>query len=189
MTHPPEVRTILQLPAFALAALAAASVACAHAPPAAPAQPAAQTAPPSEKAKPQLSAAASKPAAPQAQATGQADLDAALANLREVSVFFPFDESNLTRAAQEKLAIVGDVLRTHPGLTVTVEGNCDERGTGEYNLALGQKRAEAAKQYLVQMGAIDRQVSAVSFGSEKPRATGHDEKDWSQNRRDDVVRK
>jgi peptidoglycan-associated lipoprotein len=179
-------RNASPLSLIALSTLAAASLACAHAPP--PAQPAAQAAAPVEKAKPQLIAEAQKPAATNDQASGKADLDSALSHLREVSVFFSFDEANLTRDAQEKLAVVGDVLRTHPDLTVSVEGNCDERGTGEYNLALGQKRADAAKQYLVQMGAIDRQVSAVSFGSEKPRAAGHDEEAWSKNRRDDVVR-
>jgi len=72
---------------------------------------------------------------------------------------------------------------------VTVEGHTDERGGREYNLALGQKRAEAVKQRLMLMGARDAQVETVSFGKEKPRATGSTEEAWAQNRRADIVYK
>ena len=170
------------------AALLSLSLACAHAPTAA--------APPEQRPGPQLSTKAEKaaPGAPAALASGQvalaggqAALDDALARLSGVSVFFEFDQATLTLDAEEKLAAVGDVLRRHPLLSVRVEGNCDERGTDGYNLALGQHRADVARSYLLRMGAAPNQVSAISLGSERPRAAGHEESAWSQNRRDDVT--
>ena len=170
-----------------LLALAASALACAHAQP-----PAASAAPAMAPAPPQLSTQASKPApeaAPDRQASGHADLDAALSRLSGVSVFFQFDQAALTKDAEDKLAAVGEVLRQHPALAVRIEGNCDERGTDAYNLALGQRRAEAAKRYLIQMGAAPEQVSALSYGAERPKTSGHDEEAWAQNRRDDVVKR
>ena len=78
-------------------------------------------------------------------------------------------------------------LREHAGARLTIEGNGDERGSREYNLALGQRRAEGVRQMLKLWGAADEQVEAVSFGEEKPRAQGHDESSWAQNRRSDFV--
>ena len=124
--------------------------------------------------------------AEQYHAQGQADLDAALAQLKNVSLFFEFDAATLTKEAQDKLAVVADVLVKHPELTVRIEGNCDERGSEQYNLALGQRRAEAGKKYLDQLGVKEKQITAISFGAEKPKANGHDEEAWKQNRRDDV---
>src|SRR5438309_3534694 len=128
----------------------------------------------------------SSPAAdPNAQ--GQAELDRAMEALRNVSVFFEFDSSTLTSEAKDKLSAVGTVLAKYPALKVRIEGNCDERGSEQYNLALGQRRADAAKRYLTSMGAHDRQLTASSFGDQKPKATGHDEEAWRQNRRDDLT--
>jgi peptidoglycan-associated lipoprotein len=164
-------------------ALAAGLAACSHNQ-AKPDASAAQTAPQSDM---QSQANDRQPtAAEQYHAQGQADLDAALQQLRNVSVFFEFDAATLTKDAQDKLANVADVLVKHPELTVRIEGNCDERGSEQYNLALGQRRAEAAKKYLDQLGVKDKQISAISFGAEKPKASGHDEEAWKQNRRDDV---
>ncbi len=103
------------------------------------------------------------------------------------SVFFDFDQYQLQPAGQEYLSSFGALLAKHPELSARIEGNCDERGTAAYNMALGAKRAEAAKPYLVQMGAKDSQLTTVSYGKEKPRARGHDEAAWSQNRRSDVI--
>jgi peptidoglycan-associated lipoprotein len=167
-----------------VASLLASALACAHGQPQASADQA------KTPAQPQLTAQESKPAAPALRddsAAGKADLDAALARLRDVSVFFEFDAATLTSDAESRLAAVGEVLRQHPGLNVRVEGNCDERGSEAYNLALGQRRAEAARRYLQQMGAAPGQISAVSLGAEKPKVTGHSEEAWAQNRRDDVV--
>jgi peptidoglycan-associated lipoprotein len=176
MSASPLLRSSL----FAVPLLCAA--ACAHAP--------AVEAPVKTEAAPQLAAKVDKPATPPtdpALIKGQAQLDAALQKLSDVSVFFQFDEAVLTGDAAEKLAAVGDVLAKNPKLTVRVEGNCDERGSEAYNLALGQRRAEAARAYLVKMGAQPGQVATVSFGAEKPKVQGHDEAAWSQNRRDDVL--
>jgi peptidoglycan-associated lipoprotein len=125
--------------------------------------------------------------ADQYHAQGQADLDKALEQLRNVSVFFEFDSAILTKDAQEKLTNVANVLTAHPELKVRIEGNCDERGSGQYNLALGQRRADSAKKYLAGLGVQSQQITAISFGAEKPKALGHDEEAWKQNRRDDVT--
>jgi peptidoglycan-associated lipoprotein len=126
------------------------------------------------------------PTAEQYHAQGQADLDKALEQLRNVSLFFEFDAATLTKEAQDKLSVVAEILVKHAELTVRIEGNCDERGSEQYNLALGQRRAEAGKKYLDQLGVKDKQITAISFGAEKPKANGHDEEAWKQNRRDDV---
>jgi len=78
-------------------------------------------------------------------------------------------------------------LREHSGAQVAVQGNADERGSREYNLALGQRRSEGVKKILTLLGVADRQIETTSFGEEKPRALGHDEASWSQNRRSDIV--
>ena len=70
---------------------------------------------------------------------------------------------------------------------MTIQGNCDERGSREYNIALGQRRADAAKRMMLLGGATDSQIETVSFGKEKPRNPGHDEAAWGENRRDDFV--
>jgi peptidoglycan-associated lipoprotein len=143
---------------------------------------------PDASAKEQSKAQDAKPPTPadQYHAQGQADLDKALEQLRNVSVFFEFDSAVLTRDAQDKLTNVANVLTAHPELKVRIEGNCDERGSGQYNLALGQRRADSAKKYLAGLGVQSQQITAISFGAEKPKATGHDEEAWKQNRRDDV---
>ena len=138
--------------------------------------------------KPAAVAEAPKAAAPETNvAQGQAELERAMEALRNVSVFFEFDSSTLTSEAKDKLSTVGSVLAKYPDLKVRIEGNCDERGSEQYNLALGQRRADAAKRYLTSMGAHDKQLTAISFGDQKPKATGHDEEAWRQNRRDDLT--
>jgi peptidoglycan-associated lipoprotein len=72
-------------------------------------------------------------------------------------------------------------------LNLRIEGNCDERGSEEYNIALGQRRADAAKKYLLRMGERGTQISTISYGEDRPRAKGHDEDAWRQNRRDDFI--
>ena len=141
----------------------------------------------SKQVQAQTQAQEAKPTpADQYHAQGQADLDKALEQLRNVSVFFEFDSAILTKEAQEKLTNVANVLTAHPELKVRIEGNCDERGSGQYNLALGQRRADSAKKYLAGLGVQSQQITAISFGAEKPKALGHDEEAWRQNRRDDV---
>lgn len=130
--------------------------------------------------------ASRKVSAEEYHAQGQADLDKALEQLKGVSVFFEFDSAQLTKDAQEKLSNVADILVKHHELKVRIEGNADERGSEQYNLALGQRRADSAKKYLDNLGVKPSQITAISFGAEKPKALGHDEEAWKQNRRDDV---
>jgi peptidoglycan-associated lipoprotein len=139
--------------------------------------------------KPAPVAETSRPAAsaPDANAEGQAELDRAMEAVRNVTVFFEFDSATLSQEAKDKLSTVGTILAKYPALKVRIEGNCDERGSEQYNLALGQRRAEAAKRYLGSMGARDNQLTAISFGDQKPKALGHDEEAWRQNRRDDLT--
>jgi peptidoglycan-associated lipoprotein len=166
-----------------LFAIAAASglAACAGNQPKPDASATQQEAPPAQSAS---TAQQQSPADYHAQ--GQADLDKALQQLRNVSVFFEFDSAQLTKDAQEKLGAVADILVKHPELKVRVEGNADERGSEQYNLALGQRRADAAKKYLDNLGVKGEQITAISFGAEKPKNPGHDEAAWKENRRDDV---
>ncbi|MBS2021504.1 MAG: OmpA family protein [Deltaproteobacteria bacterium] len=121
------------------------------------------------------------------KAKGQAELDKALVDLKSVTVFFNFDDSTLTKDAQDKLAVIGDILTRHPELDVKIEGNADERGTAQYNLALGQRRADQVKAYLAKFGAKAEQIKAISFGAEKPVDPGHTEEAYAKNRRADVA--
>lgn len=99
-------------------------------------------------------------------------------------VFFGFDSSELddeARAIAERLAVW---MQENPSATVTIEGNCDERGTREYNLALGERRANSVRDYLVALGVNPSRLSTISFGKERPAVLGSNEYAWAQNRRD-----
>jgi len=98
-------------------------------------------------------------------------------------VFFDFDKSDLRPDAIETLNRQASWLSTNGGVTVTIEGHCDERGTREYNLALGERRAAAAKQYLESTGVDGGRMDAVSYGKERPAVLGSSEAAWAQNRR------
>jgi peptidoglycan-associated lipoprotein len=99
------------------------------------------------------------------------------------SVYFEFDSAALSPVAQSVLSGKADYLRDNPGSQVIIEGHCDERGTPEYNLALGDRRAESAKGFLVNLGIDAARFTTVSYGEESPVDTGHDEEAWSKNRR------
>ncbi|MFQ5785111.1 MAG: peptidoglycan-associated lipoprotein Pal [Alphaproteobacteria bacterium] len=98
-------------------------------------------------------------------------------------VFFDFDKAVLKPAAQRTLERQATWLKQYSSVTITIEGHCDERGTREYNLALGERRATAAKNFLVALGVNPSRVSTISYGKERPAALGHNEAAWSQNRR------
>ncbi len=102
-------------------------------------------------------------------------------------VYFQFDDHSLRTEARAALKHNADVLGRNAAWRVTVQGNCDERGSAEYNLALGQKRADAARRYLVDLGVNASRIDTVSFGEEKPAVRGHNETAWAKNRRDDFV--
>jgi peptidoglycan-associated lipoprotein len=98
-------------------------------------------------------------------------------------VFFDYDKSDLTADSQATLDRQATWLQKFPSVRVSVEGHCDERGTREYNLALGERRASAVKDYLVARGIDGGRISTISYGKEKPVALGSDKSAWSQNRR------
>lgn len=103
------------------------------------------------------------------------------------SVYFDFDSFAVKDEFKPLLEKNAAFLRNHSSQHIVVQGNTDERGGSEYNLALGQKRAEAVRRALTLLGVADSQIEAVSFGKEKPKALGHDEQAWAQNRRADIV--
>ncbi len=103
----------------------------------------------------------------------------------ESSVYFAFDSSTLDASAQATLDAYAEWLKAS-GTNVTVEGNCDERGSREYNLALGQRRADSVRDYLVSHGVAAGQIGTVSYGEEKPVCTASGEACWAQNRRADI---
>ncbi|MCG3120693.1 MAG: hypothetical protein ALAOOOJD_03521 [bacterium] len=105
------------------------------------------------------------------------------------NVYFEFDRYDLTPEALQILADNARVLKAHPEARVVIEGHCDERGTVEYNLALGDKRAKAAKDYLVSLGVTPSQVSTISYGKERPIDMNHSEEAWSRNRRAEFARR
>ena len=98
-------------------------------------------------------------------------------------VYYGFDSAELSAEARTALDANAAVLKKYPSWTVTIEGHCDERGTAEYNLALGERRAAAAQSYLVALGVPASRVKTVSYGKEFPFDPGHDEAAWAKNRR------
>lgn len=102
-------------------------------------------------------------------------------------VLFDYDSSALDQAAMDVLTAQAAFLTRYPGYAVVVEGHCDERGTREYNLALGERRASAVKDYLVSMGVPASRISTISYGKERPAVVGSTPYAWSQNRRGVLV--
>lgn len=102
-------------------------------------------------------------------------------------VFFGFNKYKLTGAARGTLEKQAAWLKKYPSVTVVLEGHADERGTREYNLALGERRANSAKDYLVTLGISPNRIKTISYGEERPVALGSSEKSWSQNRRSVTV--
>ena len=107
------------------------------------------------------------------------------ASVPKGSVYFDFDSNEVKSEFQPVIEAEARYLRGHPDAKLRIEGNCDERGSREYNLALGQRRAEAVKHVMTVLGASGGKIETVSFGEEKPAANGHEESAWAKNRRDD----
>jgi len=103
------------------------------------------------------------------------------------TVHFGFDSAVLSGESKRELKQNAAWLKKNPNATVQIEGNCDERGTVEYNLALGQRRADAAKKFIQHLGVDGSRISTISYGKERPVDSGHDESAWGKNRRDDFV--
>jgi peptidoglycan-associated lipoprotein len=109
----------------------------------------------------------------------QQDLDANVGS----RVYFATDKSDITPEARRTLERQAEWLKRYPNVTVTIEGHCDERGTREYNLALGERRASAVKNVLAALGIPANRVSTISYGKERPAVVGSNEQAWAQNRR------
>jgi len=102
-------------------------------------------------------------------------------------IYFDFGKSNIKQDQRSRLEKNAGFLKQNPAVKIRIEGNCDERGTSEYNMALGERRAISAKTYLENLGIHGDGLHAISYGEEKPLLHGHDEFSWAQNRRDDFV--
>lgn len=122
---------------------------------------------------------------PSRENAGAGDAGAALSGLE--AVYFAFDSSVVSGTAVDSLKRNADWLRDNPSASIQIEGHCDERGTVEYNLALGERRAAAARGYLVKLGVEKSRMSIISLGEERPTDSGHDESAWSRNRRAEFV--
>lgn len=99
-------------------------------------------------------------------------------------IHFDFDKYLIKDGDKPNLQKIANYLKQHPRVKVRIEGNCDERGTSEYNMALGERRAESARKYLIGLGIPAKEISTMSFGKEKPLDPGHSEEAWTKNRRD-----
>ncbi|KAA0891837.1 peptidoglycan-associated lipoprotein Pal [Oryzomonas rubra] len=149
-----------------------------------------------EVAKPEVAPAPTKQAQPEqatpaAEPIKQAEAPVAAAPAAETafeSVYFDFDKSDLSQDARDVLSKNADILlKNKPGIKVQIAGHCDERGSAEYNLALGERRAKSALHYLTTLGVAADRLSIISYGKEKPAVDGHDEAAWAKNRRDEFV--
>lgn len=100
-------------------------------------------------------------------------------------VYFDYDESDLKPAARENLSKRAAWLKSNSEYSILIEGHCDERGTNEYNLALGDRRAEVAKRYLINQGISGQRIETISYGEERPADREHNEEAWAKNRRDE----
>jgi len=109
------------------------------------------------------------------------------ATLRFETVYFDFDKSNIRPDQRTKMERNAELLSKYKTVRIQIEGHCDERGTNEYNLALGQRRAESAKQYLVDYGISSSRISTISYGEERPVDPGHNETAWAKNRRCEFI--
>jgi peptidoglycan-associated lipoprotein len=131
--------------------------------------------------------------APAPMSTAMAATPAEAATMEQPSTFedihFDFNQAFIREDAKPVLAKIADAMKANRSASLSIEGHCDERGTAEYNLALGARRAAAAKKYLVSLGVGAGSLSTVSFGEEKPVDPGHTEEAWAKNRRAHFVLK
>ena len=141
--------------------------------------------PPEEPAQPPVQETTEAPPPPPAETTTTTPTEKPA--LRLSAVYFEFDRYDLRDDARATLGANGKSLQDNASVNIRIEGHCDERGTTEYNLALGEKRAKAAYDYLVSYGIPASRLSTVSYGEERPADPGHDEMAWAKNRRAEFV--
>jgi peptidoglycan-associated lipoprotein len=108
-------------------------------------------------------------------------------DLAFASVYFDFDKSDIRTDQVGSLNSNAELLNRWKTTSVRIEGNCDERGSNEYNLALGQRRADSAKRFMTDYGILESRITTISYGEERPVDTGHNEEAWAKNRRDDFI--
>jgi peptidoglycan-associated lipoprotein len=164
--------------------------ACSSTPPAAPVQdatPTPTTAPPPQESAPPATQAAPAPQSQVRTVVIPPHLDPNNPISTSRSVFFEFDDDSIKQPDMALLERHAKYLAGNPALSIKIEGNTDERGSSEYNLALGQRRAQAVLRAMKIYGVPENRMEAVSWGEERPRATGHDEASWAQNRRADLA--
>jgi peptidoglycan-associated lipoprotein len=189
-------RTLIAFAAVALLTAACAKKKIASAPPPPPPTPAAAAAPATVKpATPVASNAAARPPAATVpasrypNATTRARIDQLLAKIEDA--YFDYDKASLRpdalQALQADSTELRDILKDYPDYKLTIEGHCDERGSAEYNVGLGDRRVAAAKDYLVQVGIPAPQLDVISYGKEHPVCQEHDEACWQRNRRIHIV--
>ena len=185
-----EISRLMAGVAVVLTLLSVTAAGCARrqAPVAAPALPPAAPAPVAAPASPQpLSRVEEALPVPQETIVEDAIASRSLDEMNRDSpfapAFFGLDSAELDDAGRAVVTANAELMKTYPTWAVTVEGHCDERGTAEYNLALGERRATAVKTYLVSLGIDPDRVRAVSYGKEFPFDSGHDEGAWAKNRR------
>jgi len=110
-----------------------------------------------------------------------------VSDLSADTVYFGFDDYTLSSTAQATLDALAAKLKANPAAVVQIEGHCDERGSIEYNLALGERRAQSVRSHLMQLGLDSARLTTISYGEEKPAVDGHDEASWDRNRRAEFV--
>jgi peptidoglycan-associated lipoprotein len=134
--------------------------------------------PPVEETKPQI------PAEPKVETPPEPEIKK-ITESDFMIVYFDFDKYNLVDSAKRALDQNAQILKENSSIIVQIEGHCDERGTIEYNLSLGEKRATSAKKYLKDLGIDDNRLQTISYGKERPVVFGQDEISWAKNRRDE----
>ena len=143
-----------------------------------------------EPTTPEAPTSPAEPVKPAAEETPkeEAQPSAAQAEASLRTVYFDFDKSDLRQDSRDVLSKNAEfLLKVKPDTKIRIEGNCDERGSAEYNLALGERRAKSVLQYLLTLGVKEDRMSVISYGKEKPVAQGNNEEAWAKNRRADFV--
>ncbi|THB66148.1 MAG: peptidoglycan-associated lipoprotein Pal [Desulfovibrio sp.] len=115
------------------------------------------------------------------------ELEEAKRTIVNETIYFTYDSFELSAESRAILSRKAEIMKTYPDLLVQIAGHCDERGTNEYNLALGERRARAASQYLVMLGVNPSQLEIISYGEERPADSGHNDAAWAKNRRDEFA--
>ena len=140
---------------------------------------------PTMKAPPKKEMAEEKEAKQEGESPQAVKLKIEMQAFEMDSIYFDFDRDDLKPEARAILTKKAEWLRAHPEFNVRIEGNCDERGTNEYNMALGERRANSAWRFLNNLGISGERMTTISYGEERPAYLGHNERAWAKNRRDD----